>query len=230
MQKTWGFYILGLTILFIAAWYNLEAIGMKPGIEAADLIKLLSALLFISLIVERVLEVFISAWRGEGKARLEFQVSQLKRALSWVEIEKKTQVQERIKADDDKSKGQENRDAAEDLEKKFGQKFIELGAAEQKLALYHVETKLKAVPWGVFLGILVSALGFRTLQPLLDPGAVEKLSHFHATLLRVADIVLTGGLIGGGSDGLHKVIQAFIDFMESTSKRAKAASEPKPGD
>ncbi len=229
MQKTWGFYLFVFTILVIGAWYNLEAIGMKPGIEAADLVKLLSALLFISLIVERVLEVFISAWRGEGKARLEFQVSQLKKALSWVEIEKKTQIQERSKADVDKSKRIENREAAEILDKKFEQAFTALGAVEQKLALYHVETKIKAVPCGVLLGILVSALGFRTLQPLLDPGAVGNLSNFHATILRVTDIVLTGGLIGGGSDGLHKVIQAFIDFMESTSKRAKAASEPKPG-
>jgi hypothetical protein len=139
-------------------------------------------------------------------------VLQLKRALAWYEIEKKAAPQQGTQED------------------KIKQKLHELGEAEEKLALYRVDTKLKAVPWGVFLGILVSALGFRTLQPLLDPGVVAELTQFHTMFLRTTDVGLTGGLIGGGSDGLHKVIQAFIDFVESTSKRAKAASETKPGD
>jgi hypothetical protein len=75
MRKTWSLWILGLTALIIAAWYNLEAIGLKPDLEAADLIKLLSALLFISLIVERVLEVFSVPGAGKVKKNLSLRCS-----------------------------------------------------------------------------------------------------------------------------------------------------------
>jgi hypothetical protein len=33
--------------------------------------------------------------------------------------------------------------------------------------------------------------------------------------------VLTGALLGGGSDALHKLITVFTNFMETSSKKAK---------
>lgn len=237
MQKNWSLSILGLVILVFAAWYNLEAVGLKPEIDMADLLKLLSTLLFIALIVERVLEVFISAWRGEGKEKRAYRVAQLREGLSWWELEKKQELQKRLEEDKlevtplEKANREDLRKKIDkQLEEKFKEKFDQLGEAEKELALYRINTKLKTVPCGLFLGILVSALGFRTLQPLLDPSAVAELSRFHATFLRTTDVMLTGGLIGGGSDGIHKVIQAFVDFMESTSKRTKAAAQTRSGE
>ena len=41
-------------------------------------------------------------------------------------------------------------------------------------------------------------------------------------MFRLIDVVLTTGLLAGGSDGLHKIVQTITDFMEATSRRIKA--------
>jgi hypothetical protein len=37
---------------------------------------------------------------------------------------------------------------------------------------------------------------------------------------------LTGGLIAGGSEGIHKFTQVFTDFLEATSKQVKDSRLP----
>lgn len=37
----------------------------------------------------------------------------------------------------------------------------------------------------------------------------------------MVDICLTGGVIAGGSEGIHKLTQVFTDFMESSSQRIR---------
>jgi hypothetical protein len=39
-----------------------------------------------------------------------------------------------------------------------------------------------------------------------------------------ADVFLTGAVLGGGSDGLHKLISVFTDFLGATSAKVKAGT------
>ena len=41
----------------------------------------------------------------------------------------------------------------------------------------------------------------------------------------VADVLLTGAVVGGGSDGMHKLVQVFTNFMDSTAELAKKRGE-----
>ena len=36
----------------------------------------------------------------------------------------------------------------------------------------------------------------------------------------VADVLFTGAVLGGGSDGMHKLVQVFTNFMDSTAELA----------
>src|SRR6266481_5981172 len=71
------------------------------------------------------------------------------------------------------------------------------------------------------LGILIASLGVRGLGNFAD---LDKLTD-HPTqkyLFNVADVLLTGALVGGGSDFMHKLITTFTDLMDATSQKAKA--------
>jgi len=35
------------------------------------------------------------------------------------------------------------------------------------------------------------------------------------------DVALTGGVIAGGSEGIHRIVTVFDSFMNATAKRAK---------
>jgi hypothetical protein len=69
---------------------------------------------------------------------------------------------------------------------------------------------------------VISALGVRGLGNLANLAALND----HPTqkyLFNVADVLLTGALVGWGSDFMHKVITTFTDLMDATSQKAKAS-------
>jgi hypothetical protein len=147
---------------------------------AAEFLQLVAPLLLVSLIIERTLEVFVTAWRGGEAARIELRV--------------------RLK----KTKDAEAR-----------------GVEEQELTTYKSQTQRIAFLAGCTLGVVVSALGIRALELFVDPAVFNSLSSVQRGLFNAVDVVLTGALIGGGSDGLHKLVSVFTDFLDKTRAKLK---------
>jgi len=103
------------------------------------------------------------------------------------------------------------------------QKVNRVHATNDALTKYKFATQQIALPSALALGILISALGVRGLGNLVD---LDKLTD-HPTqeyLFNVADVLLTGALMGGGSDFMHKVITTFTDLMDATSQKAKGST------
>lgn len=92
-----------------------------------------------------------------------------------------------------------------------------LTEALAKRALYKAKTARIAFLAGLSVGILVSIAGVRVLFPLVS-WDMEVVGS-QGTLFNILDIVLTGGLIGGGSEGIHRVMSLILDFVDSN--RAK---------
>ena len=88
---------------------------------------------------------------------------------------------------------------------------------ERRLAEYKLGTRRQAFFLAVAIGLLASVLGVRGLEGLLETAPARGSS------LQFFDVVLTGVVLGGGADGIHKPIQAFTDYMERVSKNAKAS-------
>lgn len=102
-------------------------------------------------------------------------------------------------------------------------KVTRVHATNDALTKYKFATQQIALPLALALGILISALGVRGLGNLAD---LDKLAD-HATqkyLFNVADVLLTGALVGGGSDFMHKIITTFTDLMDATSQKAKGST------
>ncbi len=97
--------------------------------------------------------------------------------------------------------------------------------AKKKLKIFKAKTKRLSFLIGLGGGIIISMVGVRVLRPLTsmdaDPTGIQ--SH----LFNYVDIILTGALIGGGSDGIHKLMNVFTGFLDMTRDKIEA-SKPKP--
>ena len=65
---------------------------------------------------------------------------------------------------------------------------------------------------GYVLGFIISMIGIRALEPLVDSGTFQNLGEVQQNMFRMVDIFITGGLLAGGSDGIHKITEILRDF------------------
>ena len=91
---------------------------------------------------------------------------------------------------------------------------------DRALADYRGATQRIALRAVVVLGLLIAATGIRTLDLFVAvPTDVAPLLLY--TLL---DLVLTAGMIGGGSDAVHKLMSAVTGFLDATRNHAQRSA------
>jgi hypothetical protein len=92
---------------------------------------------------------------------------------------------------------------------------------EKALIAYKAKTRQIAYLSGLALGVVISALGMRCLEPFFEPKAFADLGTVQHGLLNGVDVLLTGALLAGGADGLHKLVSVFTNYMDATAEKAK---------
>lgn len=92
--------------------------------------------------------------------------------------------------------------------------------AEKALEEYRAGTQRRALLVGLTLGILVSLSGVRLLGPIFEIGIGAAWS-FQQAVFQFTDIVVTAGLIAGGSATIHELMALIDDFLKTSRKRAK---------
>jgi len=90
---------------------------------------------------------------------------------------------------------------------------------EEDVAAYKAMTCRIAFLAGSTIGILLAALGMRVLEVFVDPAVFAELPDVQQRLFVAADILLTGVVLGGGADAMHKFVTVFTSFMENITKR-----------
>ncbi|MDZ8189036.1 MAG: hypothetical protein RMX96_29850 [Nostoc sp. ChiSLP02] len=216
----------------MSTWLSSQPFTFKQfGLN--DIIQLLTLPLFISLLLERSLEVFITTWRSPFIEALDIEIQR-----------QKTLIDEKLKlAKEQKSQTQKTDYSSNissilppegmSLEQQIIQNFIQsqeqvllvikpefddLNAKERQRAAYKADTRTIALWTSLLFGLLISAIGIRTIEPLV---VIDLNNQIQVVIFRSLDALLTGGLIAGGSEGIHKIIQVFINFMEATSQQIK---------
>ena len=154
--------------------------------DVGDLLQMLAPLVLISLFIERILEVLLSAWRGPEAARLKLDLKQ----------------------------EQDKTDAGE---------TTAFHSKEQRFLAYRSETQKIASASAVALGVVISAVGIHALEMLVDADSFYQLSGFQLAAFQTVDIIVTGAVIGGGAEALHKIIAASAAFMDSAKRRAEGS-------
>jgi hypothetical protein len=94
--------------------------------------------------------------------------------------------------------------------------------ARARLQAYKSQTQRLAFLLSVGLGVLAGLLGVRALSNLLAKDAHP------VPAFEILDIALTGLVIGGGADGIHKIVKAVTDYMEMISRKSQAAPGTQP--
>ncbi len=91
---------------------------------------------------------------------------------------------------------------------------------EHELAAYKIQTAQRAYWLSFGFGLLISLAGVRTLAGLVEPEVLQNLAdtkHLHYTFFSFVDIVLTGGVISGGSAAIDKIGRKISTSLEFTS-------------
>ncbi len=100
--------------------------------------------------------------------------------------------------------------------------------AREKRAAFQSETKYVTLVGGVALGLVLSVLGVRVLEHLVEVDVLPLAQPWQANGFRLFDVLLTGGLIGGGADGIHKLVSVFttkFDQLSEANRRAQLRQE-----
>jgi hypothetical protein len=189
-----------LRVPAIAMWglavYSLylmkDAAPSREFIEDAYKIALsvLASLFVVALFVERAQQIFVGGWRGVRRAALDRRVT---RWQAW-----RTDV------------------AHYPVERELQLKILEgLNQAELDLAIFRQRTRKFVFMLGLSLGVLIAATGPRILAQIVEPSSVQ---GFQGWVFALADILITGGLIGGGSEAIHKIMVLITDTLDQTRK------------
>ena len=180
--ERWAYFgVLGgiAAVLFILLKYY----GAIPALQCQDvtadkLQNLLFTLLLITTFKERAQEIYVIAWRQEGRSRL----------LQIV-------------------------DSAPDKEGKH--------KAELELSRYRAKTGRYVSLVSLCSGVFISLAGVRVLSPLVTAPSI---GSGQAGWLFVVDVLLTGGLLAGGSKMIHEVMAVVSEALGKT--RQSLATPP----
>lgn len=199
LTRAFKWATFGLTVLIVicAAWFGPEGVPFLD-FSTEHVIQLITAAILVALFIERTTEVFLNAWRGGGKAALEGNLEAIRQKLKAAKV-----CEKEIDANPD------------------------VQALEAKLARFRTENQRMALLSGLILGIVASALGVRLISPLLDPRVIDELAGRHHSLLMGFDVLITGALLGGGANGLHKILDLFLSHVDAQRKKLRKDS-PNP--
>lgn len=95
----------------------------------------------------------------------------------------------------------------------------EFKEAENALSTYKSATKKSAMTAGFVLAVLICAAGVGFLSEVIDLDQIK--INDQESFIRGMDIILTAGLISGGSDAFHQ----FVTTVEAYFKDSKRRSE-----
>jgi hypothetical protein len=175
-----------------------RAIDFKADLSLGDVLSLLGVLFLIALVLERGLDVFLTAWLAADAEKAELEIRELEQRL-------KTTVSAR------KGKAATPCDEVQSLQ---DQVLLKTQQRQQQRS----RTRVIALQAGLVAGIIISAAGVRVLNSLVDTGQIAALTSIQNRLFTLSDIVVTGAMLAGGSEGIHKITQVYRNFMERSTE------------
>ena len=203
--------LIGIVGLLVGCGIVLP-VRLIPNIETSTLVTLLFSLIAVALFIERAAEVYLGTWRRAGRAE---RLRALRESNS--QVKETTAALNRLATDTNADKSE----IGAYMAALVVQKSLASEAAAQ-LAAYRAGTAQLALTTNVAFGVLIACLGARALEPLFDWSAVAAPSSV-PMFFTFADILITGALLGGGADGLHKIVSVFTAYADETKDKVQNA-------
>jgi hypothetical protein len=223
--------IAGLVIVGVAGAANSVGLTFRNDLSST-LPSVLSTLLIVSLFVERVIEVFISVWSDRETDEHEQNRDYWQSRQAKLKDDIATLLSER----NGTPAPSEERKVAIDTLLKAKREGIELAndnADVESKALIPFEARTRRISsWiGLAVGILVAGVGFRFLNQIVSLGSIyDAGNNSHSPQYGwfvVADVLLTGAVLAGGSKAIHQIFSVYDAFMKTSQDRLSDKSGAK---
>lgn len=208
-----SFAAVGAVVAFIWAG-GLPAQAISE-VAAGTVGTILTSLMFVALLIERAVEVFISPTSGVAKDALKTEQTKLADTikLQQVALELARNPGAGLIPDEAAVKV-----AAEALARSVtrDKEIAEL------IRIADRQTQKVALSFSIPISFIAALAGLRTIGSFV-PG-LAAVNNADVTvqqqLLTALDVVLTAGLLAGGADGIHKILDRFIKIASGEEKPA----------
>ncbi len=201
-QPTTGstiFYSLVVIVLaFFASQIAVNTVGFPDDLQtrATDLVTNLGVLL---ILVERSLEIFTDIWRRSGRAT---HAQNLASAEEYLADKKAEDVKKSTAA----------------TQQSIINAMNSRDTMKKTLEDYRAETGKLTIRASLVIGIFISAIGFRVLETIF---ITDALTGLQLQLFNIIDILLSAGVLAGGSAGIHTLSSTLGQFFENSKNRSK---------
>ena len=238
MKKT---TLLSLFLIIVSATILLPA-SVSPNLFVfknfglPEITQLLTFLILIALFLERALEVFVTTWRRPGEEEFDSKIDHCERRIAELKeqigrkgnqvetVATKTTSEDSVKSEERTAFIQSPGDASGFINE-LGKELALLSGFNLEKGRYKAGTRKIALWMALFVGVLISGVGVRSLETLVNlRESLNPRPLFYdgqLFIFRSLDTLLTGGLIAGGSEGIHKLTQVFTAFLEETRNQIK---------
>jgi len=204
-----GVLVIGFLWVMNAWGQTFQALPLSSP-SPGDVGTALLGFLLVSLFVERAIQVFKNVWREPGKTA---RVRRVQATNTAIEMKRKA-----LGADPEtKAKAAAVADAKELAEEKVD--------AVRDLNDYQSQTREQATWGGVLLGLVIALCGVRALDVFVVDETPLKPEFWQYYLFGAVDVLVTGALIGGGADGIHRIISVFTTYADEAKKRVEGQTE-----
>jgi len=196
--------VLGaLVVYLVCSDQEPPPVGFKPLTPQA-FVESVGWLFVVALFVERAVEVVVMVFRDQQADELDEAEEHAVRVV-------KAAIKRAAALAGDNTAAPADKKAAIDAVEAVRPALV---TARQNKLVYRAETKEIALLVGFVFGLFVSLAGVRALHGLLLDATAPT-----GNLFTAADIMVTGAMLAGGSEGIHRMANAFTSFMDSVAAR-----------
>jgi len=218
------FFVAGLVVVWIVNWDVPYATVDFEASVYDKVVETLTPILFVGLLVERLLEVFVSGGRKHDRQPLERSLLKSKEKLNQLDGRRAAlQAQldspgAKVLSDPQRSNILARLNKVADHVPEAQRNYREADAALEK---FKGETRKIAYVLGTLMGLVIGLAGVRALSPVVK-SKVDDWEVGQQILFHGADVALTAALLAGGAAGIHQVISVFGDYTKKARKGAEA--------
>ncbi|GAA4275064.1 hypothetical protein U6A24_16995 [Aquimarina gracilis] len=189
---------IGGFVFFEEQLPSIDLSSLEPG----NVIAMLGYISVVMLVVEQCIEVFIDDPNQKVKKQCKDRIEEIEEHMETIPVsvspaianEESEEVE--IEADEEVEKMMKEKKELENILMVSGQKR-------------HRRTTLIAF----IIGLVLSFSGIRLISGIIFNGPQETLSEIQFTIIQSIDVILTAGIIAGGSGRMHRLLKRVKEAL-----------------